>query len=100
MVIDDPLAPVFERGGTEVDEKPQREIQEPKVGQDLLGMNRQKIFNRLQLDQETVFDDEVSPKPLVECHAHELDLHGCLTLDRHSSIYQHLREHDFIHGFQ
>jgi len=50
-MIDDPLNAFLESRRTKINEKPEWEIHQAQIGQDLLGVNCGKLFHRFQFDQ-------------------------------------------------
>lgn len=67
--INDSFATFLKTGGTEIDEKAQREIEQSKIGENLLGVNRSQGFSGFQFNQNEALDNQVGPKPLLEAEA-------------------------------
>ena len=67
--INDSFTALFKTGGAEIDEKAQRKIEQSKIGENLLGVNRRQAFNGFQLNQNKTLDNQISPKSLLETAA-------------------------------
>ena len=66
VFVNDALQSVFKERSSEVDEQPEGQIHQAKVGQKLFGMNRVDVFDRLQFYDQLTIDKQIQPKPLVE----------------------------------
>ena len=63
------------------DEEPDREFQQTKVSEKLLGMDRCQFFHRLKFHHDHFLDQEIDAKALIEVHAIEVKGHWLLSLN-------------------
>ncbi len=54
-------------------------------------MNRREFLDRFQLHQQHVFNDQISPRTLIESHAHKHNWHWNLAPNGEPLICEQLR---------
>ena len=81
QVVDHSLESFFQRGRTKINEQSHRLIQEPQICQELFAVNLSEFFHRLDLDDNTPFDEQVGTKALFEYHSVVFKADGQLPLD-------------------
>jgi hypothetical protein len=89
--VNDSFAALFKTGGAAIDEKAQRKIEQSKIGENLLGVNRRQAFNGFQLNQNKTLDNQISPKSLLETAAGITDRNRLLAFDLEPLFFQQLR---------
>ena len=62
MVVDHPSHAFLQRLAPEIDEQPDRLLDEPKIRQQLPGMYRQQLLNGLYLDDQPTVDQQTPPE--------------------------------------
>ena len=56
VLVDDTAEAVFQQRCAEVDEKPEGQVHQAQIRQELLGVHRVEDFDGLQLDDQLPFD--------------------------------------------
>ncbi len=82
MFVDDSLQTVFQERCAEVDKQPEGQIHQAQVGQELFGMNRVEVFDRLQFNDQLSIDQQIQPKTCIELNALVTDGNRFLPLDQ------------------
>ena len=88
--VDDSFATFLKTGGTEIDEKTQWKIEQSKIGENLLGVNRRQGFNGFQFNQNDAIDNQVGPKSLLKTEASITDRNRLLAFDLETLLFQQL----------
>ena len=70
-----------QRFAAEVDEQPYRLMGETEIGEQLLGVDWQQAFDRLDFDDQTLVDQEIDLEGGVQPNAVELDINRALPRD-------------------
>jgi hypothetical protein len=99
-MVNDAMQALFKRGRAEVDEQTYRQVEQSKVGQDLLGMDRGQVLDGLKLYDDRILYEEVYPEAFVEMEAFKLERHWPLPLDRQTAPFQLGRQHRLIDRFE
>jgi hypothetical protein len=100
MPVYDALYTHFKCWCSEVDEEPQREVQEAQIRQQLFAVGWSHHADRLQLDDQATIHEQIDPKALLEAHSVEFERNGLLTLDLQSTPFEHARKNDLIDGLE
>lgn len=100
MIVDNTVNAFFERGCAEIDEKPWRHFHAPEVGEQLFAMHGHKVFNRLQLDNQLVFHDQIRTETLVKRHPSKRYRNRFLAHDTQTALLKQLGQNRFMHRFK
>lgn len=100
MIVDDALQAIPEHGLPEVHQQPERQLHEPQIGENLLSVNRKKPVDRLQLDDQAMFDEQVDLESVVYDNASIIQSDGDLAFDRKASLPESFGHQRFIRTFQ
>src|SRR5689334_8834800 len=63
-------------------------------------MHTDQLFDRLQFNDDLVFDEEIGPKPLVEKEFVISNRDRHLALDTEALFSEFMRKTDFVNGFE
>jgi hypothetical protein len=66
LAIDTPLDAILDQGNIKIDQQPQLVTREPQVGDKLGFVDRQNLFDRLDLHDEQPSDNQIHPEPRVD----------------------------------
>jgi hypothetical protein len=58
QTVDDAVETFFESAGPKVDEQADAQVQQTKVGQELLAVYRSKVFHRLKFNHDLAFHQQ------------------------------------------
>ncbi|MFN8670030.1 MAG: hypothetical protein U0164_22795 [Gemmatimonadaceae bacterium] len=78
--VDDSADAFLEGGGAEVDEESKSKVEEAKVGKELFQVRRGELLERLELDDDDTFDQQVDAEAVVEAHPLEFKRHHLVAL--------------------
>ncbi len=99
-VVRNPLDSVFHSGLTEVEQQPHGQTGQPKIGQQLLGMNRMHHFRRFQLNDDTLINQQINAKFLGQSLPIPANRKRLLPFYAQSSVGQFSGKNRFISTFQ
>ena len=98
--IDDTGYAVLDERSIEVDQQAKPFVGEAKVGEELLPVHGQVLFDGLQFDDDCILDDKVGAEALLEFNAIVTDWHRHLAADPQATAFETVTEEDFIDGFE
>jgi len=84
----------------EIDEQPEAFIAKAKVGEELLHVHRCDLFNRLQLDDDLLFDNEVGAKAFIKMYVIVGDRNRLLADDVKATNGQFMGQDGLINRFE
>jgi hypothetical protein len=91
---------MFQPDDVEVDQQTLLDICDPEVRPDLGAVNREDAVDGLELDQDLVFDDQVSHERAREETAVVREGQCNLTLERETQLLQFVASTVFVHRFK
>lgn len=98
--VDDTGDAVLDQHSIEVDQQAQSFVGQPQIGKKLLFVNRREDFDRLDLDDHPILDNQIRAEPDVDPNR-SLD-HGdwLLAYGPESTLSQFIGEHRMVNRFQ
>ena len=96
MIVDDATHTFLECSAAKIDKKTNRLASKTKIGQQLFAMRRVQPFNRFNLHQQTVVDEQINTKSSIEARAFEIYIDRHLPIDLQAPSLQFLLQHDFV----
>jgi hypothetical protein len=66
MVINDPFDAALENWSSEVHEKTKGQAKEPEISKHLFAVDRSKILNGFNLNQEFAFNQQIGPEAFIK----------------------------------
>ena len=63
------MQPILQGRRAKIDEEADFQVQEAEIGQHLLGMDGRQPLQRLDLDHNKGFDDQIDPESVMEMKA-------------------------------
>jgi len=100
MVVDNPFDAVLENSGPEVHKEAKGQIEEPEISENLFAVDRSKVLNGRDLNQELPFNHQISPEAFIKSQSLENDGDRLLPFYTKAAACKQLRQDDFINGFQ
>ena len=98
--IEDTGYAVLDERSIEVDQQAKPFVGQPQVGQKLLSVNRRETFDRFDLDDHPILDNQVRAEPNVDPNR-SIDDWDWLLADRsESALSEFIGEHGRIDRFQ
>src|SRR5690349_8812537 len=100
MVVDHSAGPFLEGRETEIHQQTQAQIHQAQIGEKLLRVNRCVPLDRLDLDQELVFDKQVEPEPIFNKDTVVLDVYRLLARHLQSASPKAFEHQSFVDAFK
>lgn len=98
--VDDAGNAVLDQCRVEVDEQAKPLVSQSQIGQKLLSVNRREDFDRFDLDDYPILDNQVRPEPSVDTDC-PVDHWDCLLADRpEATLSKFIGEHRMVNRFQ
>ena len=98
--IDDTGYAVLDERSIEVDQQAKPFVGQPQVGQKLLSVNRRETFDRFDLDDHPILDNQVGAEPDVDPNG-SVDDGDCLLADRpESTLSEFVGEYRMVNRLQ
>ena len=91
---------LLQQGHIEVDQQSDVAVRQLQIGEQLGGMERVQVFDYLDLDDESLIDQDVQPVATRERDAFVAHWHGDLTSERQSAQAQLMTKALFIRRFE
>ncbi len=88
MIIHDPPYAFFERFSAEIDEQPNGLLCQPQISEQLLAMNRRQSFDGLNLNNQSVIDQQIDLECPVKSNPVKLNIDGYLARNSVSHLVQ------------
>lgn len=98
--VDDSLDAVFQVHCAEVNQQAQPPIAQAQLGQQLLAVQWLERFDRLQLDDKFVSNEQISAETFLEGDAVVRNGNRFLPFDRETVLTEFIGEQDFVDRFQ
>ncbi len=100
MIVDDATHTFLECSAAKIDKETNRLASKTKIGQQLFAMRRVQPFNRFNLHQQTVVDEQINTKSSIEARAFEIYIDRHLPIDAIAQRHQFSGKNGFIDAFQ
>ena len=100
MIVDDAADAFLERRATEIDKQSDGLAGQAKIGQQLFAMCRVQPFDRFDLHQQAVIDEQIDTKGRVEARPFEIYIDRHLPIDPISERNQFSGKHGLVYAFQ
>ncbi|MFZ0932662.1 MAG: hypothetical protein WAN11_28940 [Syntrophobacteraceae bacterium] len=66
MVVDNPFDAVFENRSSEVHQETKGQFEEPEISKHLFAVDRRKVLNRFDLNQDFPFNQKIGPEAFIK----------------------------------
>lgn len=98
--VNDSTKPLFECGAAKIDEQTNGQIHQAEICEQLLGMHRCEVLNRLNFDHNTTVDQQVYAKSFLEHHPIVFKGDRPLSLNLKPSSLERAGQNNLAHRFQ
>jgi len=100
QAIDDTGDAVLNQRSIEVDQQAQAFVGQPQIGEKLLFVNRREDFDRLDLDNHPILNDQVRAEPAVDPNCSVDHRDWLLAYGSESTLRKFIGEHRMVNRFQ